>query len=242
MEQNTGSAAQLNAQSDLTLYGYFRSSASYRVRIALNLKGLAYENVSVHLVKNGGEQFSESFRSLNPDALVPALVCHQRNQGGVVDHDQEISMSQSLAIMEFLEEKYPKPALLPVNLTDRAYVRAIALSIACEIHPLNNLRVLRYLTKTLGVSEEQKNTWYQHWCMSGLEVLEHKLANDQSSSEFCFGDAPTLADCCLIPQIANAQRFHCDLSAMPTLMGIHQRCLTLEPFRRAMPENQPDAE
>ena len=218
----------------MKLYGYFRSSASYRVRIALNLKGLDAEHVSVHLVKNGGEQLTDSFRALNPDSLVPALLDN--------DNGEEIALSQSLAIIEYLEEKYPKPALLPTNLPDRAHVRALALSIACEIHPLNNLRVLKYLTDTLGISNEQKNTWIQHWCVSGLSALEQRLAADKRTGDFCFGNAPGLADCCLVPQIFNAQRFNCDLTAMPTLMRINQNCLEMHAFISAMPVNQPDAE
>ena len=218
----------------MKLYGYFRSSASYRVRIALNLKGLDVEHVPVHLVKNGGEQFSAAFRALNPDALVPALLDS--------DNDHEIALTQSLAIIEYLDEKYPTPALLPGNAAERAHVRSLALSIACEIHPLNNLRVLKYLSTTLGVSEEQKNAWYQHWCIAGLTALEQKLARDKRTGDFCFGDTPTLADCCLIPQIANAQRFNCDLSEMPILMRVNQRCLEMDAFIKAMPMKQPDAE
>jgi maleylacetoacetate isomerase len=218
----------------MKLYGYFRSSASYRVRIALNLKGLDAEHVSVHLVRNGGEQFSESFRALNSDALVPALVDN--------DESEEIVLSQSLAIIEYLEEKYPQNALLPVGLADRAHVRSIALSIACEIHPLNNLRVLKYLSNTFGVSEEQKNAWYRHWCVAGLTALEQRLAADKRTGDFCFGNTPSLADCCLAPQIFNAQRFDCDLSGMPTLMRINQHCLSLAAFVKAMPMNQADAE
>lgn len=221
----------------MKLYGYFRSSASYRVRIALNLKGLDYESVAVHLVKNGGEQLSDSFRALNPEALVPALVdIADEVDGG------EVALSQSLAIIEYLEEKYPEAALLPAKLADRAHVRALALAIACEVHPLNNLRVLKYLTGTLGISEEQKNAWYQHWCGTGLAALESKLAADPRTGKFCVGDTPTLADCCLVPQIYNAQRFKCDLSAMPHLLRIHQNCMELDAFIKASPENQPDAE
>lgn len=217
----------------MKLYGYFRSSASYRVRIALNLKGLDAEHVPVHLVNNGGEQLSENFRALNPEALVPALMD--------IDAGQQIVLSQSLAIMEYLEEKYPTPALLPDNAADRAHVRSLGLSIACEIHPLNNLRVLKYLTTTLGLSDEQKNAWYQHWCISGLAALEQRLASDKRTGDFCFGHTPTLADCCLVPQIFNAQRFNCDLSGMPTLMRVNQRCLEMDAFIKAMPMNQPDA-
>ncbi len=218
----------------MKLYGYFRSSASYRVRIALNLKGLDAEHVSVHLVKHGGEQFSDNFRVVNPDALVPALLD--------TDKGLDIVLNQSLAIIEYLEEKYPQPALLPTNLADRAHIRSLALSVACEIHPLNNLRVLKYLTGTLGISEEQKNTWIQHWCVSGLAALEQRLAADKRTGDFCFGNRPGLADCCLVPQIFNAQRFNCDLSGMPTLMRINQHCLSLAAFVNAMPMNQADAE
>ena len=218
----------------MKLYGYFRSSASYRVRIALNLKGLAYDSVAVHLVKNGGEQLSASFLALNPEALVPALV--DEHEGN------EVALSQSLAIIEYLEEKYPVTPLLPENLLDRAHVRALALAIACDVHPLSNLRFLKYLTGTLGISEEQKNTWYQHWCMTGLRAFETKIAADPRTGKFCYGDTPTLADCCLVPQIYNAQRFKCDLSSVPQLMRIHQNCMDLAAFDLAAPANQADAE
>lgn len=218
----------------MKLYGYFRSSASYRVRIALNLKGLDYEQVSVHLVKSGGVQFSEAFRMVNPDALVPALV--DESEG------RECVLTQSLAIIEYLEEVFPGPALLPEQAALRAQVRALAQSIACEIHPLNNLRVLKYLTGTLGVSEEQKTAWYRHWCESGLAIIESRLDNADTTGRYCFGDTPGLADCCLIPQVANAQRFNCDLSAMPTILRINQACLEHPAFIKAMPANQPDAE
>ncbi len=216
----------------MQLFGYFRSSASYRVRIALNLKGLDYEQTSIHLINNGGEQFSEAFRALNPESLVPALVD--------AESGSTAAMSQSLAILEYLEEKYPEVALLPTALSDRAYVRALALSIACDIHPVNNLRILKYLSANLGLSEEQKNTWYQHWCQVGLSAMEERLAHDVRRGDFCFGNNPTMADCCLIPQIFNAQRFNCDLSAMPTLMAINQRCLALPAFEQAALSNQPD--
>lgn len=218
----------------MKLYSYFRSSASYRVRIALNLKGLEYEVLPVHLVKNGGEQLSDTFKQVNPDALVPALL--DQYQG------QEFSVNQSLAIMEYLEEVYPEVPLLPKDPVVRAKVRAFALGIACEIHPVNNLRVLKYLSKDLGLSDEQKNAWYQHWCMSGLRVLEQRLIEDQCAGRFCFGDTPSLADCCLIPQIFNAQRFNCDLSQVPTLMSINQHCMQLPAFTHASPARQIDAE
>ena len=218
----------------MKLYSYFRSSASYRVRIALNLKGLPYETVPVHLLRNGGEQFSPEYRKLNPDALVPALV--DKADGG------ERALTQSFAIIEYLEETHPAPPLLPADPLDRAFVRGIALSIACDIHPINNLRVLRYLVRDLKVSEDDKNAWYRHWCEQGLASLETMLSRDSRTGRFCYGDAPSLADCCLVPQIANAQRLNCDLSAMPTLMRVNDACLALDAFVKAAPANQPDAE
>ncbi|HEY8609206.1 MAG TPA: maleylacetoacetate isomerase [Noviherbaspirillum sp.] len=214
----------------MKLYSYFRSSASYRVRIALNLKGLDYETVPVHLLRNGGEQLSSEYRRINPDGLVPALE---------VDGT---ALQQSLAIIEYLDEAYPEKPLLPPAPLDRAFVRGIALSIACDIHPINNLRVLRYLVRDLKVSEEDKNAWYRHWCEQGLAAVETTLARDARVGTFCFGDTPTLADCCLVPQIANARRLECDLSAMPTILRINDACLALEAFARAAPGQQPDAE
>jgi maleylacetoacetate isomerase len=216
----------------MKLYSYFRSSASYRVRIALNLKGLPYELIPVHLLKNGGEQFSDTYRTLSPDAVVPTLL---ENAGGP-------ALLQSLAIIEYLEETYPEPALLPRNAVDRAWLRSIALLIACDIHPLNNLRVLRYLTNELGVSEEDKNRWYRHWCEQGLASVETLLAHDSRVGRYCYGDAPSLADCLLIPQIANAERLKCDLSGMPTILRINAACLELASFIHASPAEQPDAE
>ncbi len=214
----------------MKLHSYFRSSASYRVRIALNLKGLPYELVPVHLLKNGGEQHTENFRTLNPDALVPVL----ENDG--------VALTQSLAIIEYLEETYPTPALLSNKTLDRAWQRSLALMIACDIHPINNLRILQYLTNVLGVSEEDKNTWYRHWCEQGLASVEKMLSEDKRVGRFCYGDAPSLADCFLIPQIANAKRLQCDLTAMPILLRINDACLKLEPFIHASPAQQPDAE
>lgn len=218
----------------MKLYSFFRSSAAYRVRIALNLKGLPYEVIPIHLVKNGGEQLTAEYRALNPMALVPALI----DDGS----ENATALTQSLAILEYLEEQYPAPSLLPTGAADRAHVRSIALSIACEIHPLNNLRVLRYLVRELKVSEDDKNTWYRHWVEQGLASIEATLAKDSRVGTFCFGDAPTMADCCLIPQIANAQRFNCDLSQVPTIMRIHETCVALDAFANAAPANQPDAE
>lgn len=214
----------------MKLHSYFRSSASYRVRIALNLKGLSYDLVPVHLLKNGGEQHTESFRALNPDALVPVL----ENEG--------VALTQSLAIIEFLEETYPTPALLATNALDRAWQRSVALMIACDIHPINNLRILQYLTNVLGVSEEEKNTWYRHWCEQGLASVEQMLSQDERVGRYCYGDSPSLADCFLIPQIANAKRLQCDLTAMPTLLKINDACLQLDTFIHASPAEQPDAE
>lgn len=219
----------------MKLYSYFRSSAAYRVRIALNLKGMPYDIVPVHLLKHGGEQLSEVYRTLNSDGLVPTLVDDDTPQG-------LMTLTQSLAIIEYLEEIQPAPSLLPSTPLDRAFVRSIGLSIACDIHPINNLRVLRYLVRELKVDENAKNAWYRHWCESGLASLETTLARDSRPGKFCFGDSPTLADCCLVPQIFNAQRLKCDLSAMPTLMHIYANCQERDAFVKAAPQNQPDAE
>ena len=212
------------------LYGYFRSSAAFRARIALNLKGLEYEQAIIHLVKNGGEQFAPAYRALNPQALVPVL------------QDGDLTLTQSLAIIEYLDEVYPEPALLPATAAQRARVRSIALMIACEIHPLNNLRVLRYLVKDLKVTEARKDEWYRHWVVSGLEPLEIRLANDPATGLCCHGDVPGLADICLVPQLANARRFNIALDAFPTLLRIERHCMALKPFQDAAPSAQPDAE
>ncbi|KAF0166914.1 MAG: maleylacetoacetate isomerase [Rhodocyclaceae bacterium] len=214
----------------MKLYNYFRSSASFRVRIALALKGLDYEYVPVHLLKEGGQQFAAGFTAMNPAALVPVL------------DDDGVVLTQSLAIIEYLEETRPQPPLLPADAFGRARVRALALAIACEIHPLNNLRVLGYLSKTLRVSEEQRNAWYRHWVETGLVTLETMLANDPRTGICCHGDSPTLADVCLVPQIFNAQRFKARLDHVPTVMRIHQHCLTLPAFAGSVPALQPDAE
>lgn len=218
----------------MKLYSYFRSSASYRVRIALNLKGLPYETVPVHLLKDGGQQFAPDYLKLNPDGVIPALIDDMQDQAAV--------LTQSLAIIEYLEETHPAPPLLPQDPVDRAYLRSIALTIACEIHPLNNLRVLRYLVRELKVCEDDKNAWYRHWCEHGLASVETLLARDKRTGTFCYGNTPTLADCFLIPQIANAQRMQCNLSGMPTIMRINDACLALDAFADAMPSRQPDAE
>jgi len=214
----------------MKLYTYFRSSAAYRVRIALRLKGIDAEMLPIHLVKNGGMQLQADYRAINPEGLVPTLT------------DEGQNLSQSLSIIEYLDETHPTPALLPNNALDRAWVRSLALAIACDIHPLNNLRVLRYLTGELKVSEDDKNTWYKHWCVEGLQSIEKILANDTRVGQFCYGDTPSLADCCLIPQLYNAQRFKVDLTNMPTLQRIQANCLALPAFALAAPEQQADAE
>jgi maleylpyruvate isomerase len=214
----------------MRLYDYFRSSAAYRVRIALNLKGVQPdERTFVHL-RMGGQR-AQDYLALNPQGLVPALAL-----------DDGHVLTQSLAIVEYLDETYPDPPLLPSSAAARARVRAIALAIACEIHPLNNLRVLNYLLGTLGVSKEQKDGWYRYWIDVGFEALERSLSNDGDTGRYCHGDRATLADVCLVPQIANARRFDIDLSPYPTLIRIEAACNELPAFAEAAPARQPDAE
>ena len=213
----------------MKLHGFFRSSASYRVRIALNLKGLAYEQAGVHLSKGGGEQFAPAFRKLNPQSLVPVL------------EDGPLALTQSLAIIEYLDETHPSPPLLPRTPVERARVRALALAIACDLHPLNNLRVLNYVAGPMGAGEDGKLKWYAHWIAEGLRPLEAMLAGHPQTGEFCHGNAPGLADCCLVPQLANARRFKCDVAPYPTLLAIEKNCMALEAFQRAAPDKQPDA-
>jgi maleylacetoacetate isomerase len=214
----------------MKLYSYFRSSASYRVRIALNLKGLSYEYVPVHLTRGGGEHHAAPFRRLNPQGLVPVL------------EDGEEALAQSLAIIEYLDETHPQPPLLPKGAAARARVRALSLTIACEIHPLNNLKVLNYVTNVLGVGDDGRRAWYHYWIAEGLRALEARLAGDRETGKFCHGGVPGLADCCLIPQLFNARRFKCELSGYPTLLAIEKNCQALEAFQRAVPEKQPDFE
>jgi maleylacetoacetate isomerase/maleylpyruvate isomerase len=214
----------------MKLYNYFRSSASYRVRIALALKGLSYEYVAVHLVKN--EQLGEAFRALAPSQLVPALV---------LDEPGIAPLTQSLAIIEYLEETHPEPPLLPAEPLGRARVRAIALDIACEIHPLDNLRVLRFLVKDMGVSEDDKNRWYRHWVETGLETVERQLAGHTATGRFCHGDTPGLADCVLVPQIHNAQRMNCRLDHVPAVMRIYENCMAEAAFSTTQASACPDA-
>lgn len=213
----------------MKLYDYYRSSAAYRVRIALALKGVQSERAFIHLRK--GDHRSEDYLAFNPHGLVPTLVT---DDGDV--------LTQSLAIIEWLEETYPAPALLPSSPLARARVRGIALAIACDIHPLDNLRVLKYLIGTLGVSEAQKNGWYRYWIDVGLEALERQLSGDKSTGRFCHGDTPTLADICLVPQLANARRFDIGLEPYPTLVRIESACTALSAFEAAAPVNQPDNE
>jgi maleylacetoacetate isomerase len=212
----------------MKLHGFFRSSASYRVRIALNLKGLEYEQASVKLGK--GEQYQADFSAISPQNLVPVL-----------EHDGE-RYYQSPAILEYLEEAFPLPPLLPPDPKGRARVRSLALICGCEIHPLNNTRVLNYLGETLGLDEARKTAWYHHWVTVGFTALERRLASERQTGAFCHGDAPGFADAFLVPQVANANRFKVDLSAFPTIRRINENCLALEAFQRATPARQPDAE
>ena len=210
----------------MKLYNYFRSSASFRVRIALAVKGLAYEYLPVHLAK--GEQKQPEFAAVNTEGLVPVLQ---------LDDGQRLT--QSMAIIEYLDEAHPEPALLPRDAIGRARVRALSQIVACEIHPLNNLRVLNHLRKVLGQTEDQVNAWYQHWVALGLQAYEARLA--EVPGRFSHGDTPTLADCCLVPQIFNAQRFECDLSGLPRTMAAFEACMALEAFQKAQPSACPDA-
>jgi maleylacetoacetate isomerase len=210
----------------MELFNYYRSSASYRVRIALALKGLDYDYKPVHLQKS--EQLQESYASVSASRLVPLL------------RDGEHALTQSMAIIEYLDETHPRPPLLPGTPAERARVRALAQDIACEIHPLNNLRVLRYLVRDLKVGEDDKNRWYRHWVETGLEVVERQLA--MRPATFCHGDTPTLADCVLVPQIFNARRLDCRTEHVPHVMRVFEACMKLDAFERTRPENCPDAE
>jgi maleylacetoacetate isomerase len=212
----------------MKLYNYFRSSASFRVRIALALKGMVYDYIPVHLPK--GEHKEGSYAALSADHLVPLL-----------EMDDGTRLSQSMAIIEYLDELQPTPALLPADAVGRAKVRALAQSIACEIHPLNNLRVLKYLVRDLKAAEDAKNTWYRHWCREGLVAFERQLALLPAST-YCFGDSPTLADCCLVPQIFNAKRFDADLTGLPRTMAAFDACMALPAFQQAQPSRCPDNE
>ena len=214
----------------LTLHNYFRSSAAYRVRIAMNLKGLDYDYVPVHLTRDGGMQFKEPYKSLNPQQLVPLL------------DDDGFQISQSLAIIEYLDEKFPNTRLLPKSPEGRARVRQIALAISCDIHPLQNLRVLKYLTGTLGASEESKTQWIHHWLSEGLAALEADLSRAPTRGRFCFGDTPSMADCALVPQMFSAARFNVDTVPYQTLRAIYAACEAIPAVAAAHPSRQMDAE
>ena len=210
----------------MQLYNYFRSSASYRVRIALSLKGLDCELLPVHLVRR--EQASAAYRAIAPSQLVPSL------------RTGDDLLTQSMAIIEYLDELHPEPSLLPGDALDRARIRSLAQDVACEIHPLNNLRVLRYLVHEMKLSEDDKTRWYKHWVESGLAVVEQRLADDARTGRFCHGDAPTLADCVLVPQIVNAQRFECRLEHVPTVMRVFDECMRLDAFATTQPSAYPE--
>jgi maleylacetoacetate isomerase len=212
----------------MKLYGYFRSSAAFRVRIALNLKKLDYEPVAIHLRRN--DQSKPDYLGVNPQGLVPTLV------------DGGRTLIQSLAIIEYLDEAYPDPLLLPREPADRARVRSLAEIVACDIHPINNLRVLRYLTHSLGNDETAIATWYNHWIDAGFQALEQLLADDPRTGTFCHGEAPGIADIALVPQVVNAERYRLDLAPYPTIARIHQSCMALEAFAAAHPDRQPDRE
>jgi maleylacetoacetate isomerase len=213
----------------LQLYSYWRSSAAYRVRIGLNLKGLPYDIVPVHLVRDGGQQHSDAYRALNPQELVPMLGHGQRR------------LTQSLAILEYLDEVWPTPPLLPATARERQRVRALALLVACDVHPLNNLRVLQYFEHEWNVPQPERDQWVKHWIEDGFRAAEALLAEHPSTGDFCEGEKPTLADCCLVPQVYNARRFGVDLAPYPTIRRIEAACLALPAFDAARPENQPDA-
>jgi maleylpyruvate isomerase len=214
----------------MKLYTYFRSSAAYRVRIALDLKGLPYEVVPVHLVKHGGEQVTDAYRAVNPSALVPTF------------QDDGATITQSMAIIEYLEETHPAVPLLPADPLARAHVRALAQMVACDIHPVNNLRILRYLVRTLQISDEAKNEWYRHWVKEGFAALEAHLARGPAPGRFCHGDTPTMADCFLVPQVYNASRFDVDMTPYPRIAAIDAACAELPAFIAAHPARQPDSE
>jgi maleylacetoacetate isomerase len=213
----------------IQLFGYWRSTAAYRVRIALNLKQVSYTQHSVHLVKDGGEQHQPEYKQLNPQGLVPTLV------------DGNIRLGQSMAILEYLEEKYPQSALLPSDLTLRAVARQLSQIIACDVHPLNNLRVLKYLSGKLQISEHDKTQWYHHWIREGFKAFEGIRQSHSLKGSYCLGNELSMADACLIPQIYNAIRFDFPMDEFPQLMEINDNCLKLDRIRNAAPENQPDA-
>lgn len=213
----------------MELYTYFRSSAAYRVRIALNLKGLKADYRYVHLVKDGGQQHQPEYLAVNPQGLVPTLV------------DKGHVLTQSLAIIEYLDETHPQPPLLPKDALGRARVRALAQVVACDIHPVNNQRILKYLEKEFRADEAARNAWYRHWIVEGFNALDKMLDGSPATGRFCHGDQPTLADVCLVPQVFNARRFRIDLGSFPAIERINDACLALQAFADAVPERQPDA-
>jgi len=215
----------------LVLYSYWRSSAAYRVRIALNLKGLSYETRPVHLVRDGGAQHAADYRLLNPQEMVPCLL------------DGDRAITQSLAIMEYLDEMHPEleTALLPVDARGRAQVRALAMAVTCDIHPLGNLRVMQQLEAEFGASEEQRAAWSRHWIGVGFKAIEAMLVDSAATGRYCHGETPSMADACLIPQVYNALRWKLPMDDYPTIARVHRACNDLEAFQRAAPEAQPDA-
>ncbi|MET3152099.1 UNVERIFIED_ORG: maleylacetoacetate isomerase [Stenotrophomonas geniculata] len=220
---------EIPVDDGIVLYTYWRSSAAYRVRIGLALKGLAFEARPVHLVREGGEQHHDAYRELNPQQLVPTLL-----------HDGHV-LTQSLAILEYLEERFPQVPLLPADAAGRARVRALAQLVACDIHPINNLRVMQYLERDLQLPADARTRWTLHWMAEGFAAMETMLANSADTGTFCHGDRPGLADICLLPQLYNAHRFGLDLAAYPTLRRIEAACQQLDAFIAARPENQVDA-
>ncbi|HRO28223.1 MAG TPA: maleylacetoacetate isomerase [Luteimonas sp.] len=214
---------------ELRLYSYWRSSAAYRVRIGLNLKGLAYEIVPVHLLRDGGEQLTSEYARTNPQKLVPVL-----------QHGQRL-FRQSLAILEYVDEVWPSPPLLPATARERQRVRSLAQLVASDIHPLNNLRVLRWFEHEWHVPPPERDVWIRHWISEGFDAFEALLRDHPATGAFCDGHAPTIADCCLVPQVYNARRFGADMSRWPTISAVEQACLELPAFRDAAPDRQPDA-
>jgi len=213
----------------LKLYSYWRSSAAYRVRIALNLKGLVYETKAVHLVRGGGEQHQPAYATLNPQQLVPTLV-----------HGKQV-VRQSMAIIEYIDETWPSPGLLPATAAGRARVRGLAQLVASDVHPLNNLRVLRYFEQHWNVPQSERDDWIRHWIVTGFKAMEALLASEEDTGTFCHGESPGLADCCLLPQVYNARRFEVDLDAFPWITRIAGACERLPAFIQAHPNQQPDA-
>jgi maleylacetoacetate isomerase len=215
--------------SDLILYSYWRSSAAFRVRIALNLKGLRYETRAVSLIRDGGEQHSATYAALNPLKLLPTLV-----DGGLV-------LTESMAILDYLDETHPQPSLLPADAAGRARVRALSQVVACDIHPLGNLRVLQEIGREFSATDEQKSAWMRHWVSIGLQAFETMLVNSNDTGRYCHGDTPGMADICLVPQVYNARRWKVPLGDYPTILRIDAACAALDAFHHAMPEQQPDA-